>query len=176
MTQKNCEEETYAVDVNGTVFNISFPGECGHAIIDGEPVQLNIRMESPPNHYSLLVDGKSYIVSIEPDDEPGQYRVHAGGYDYEVEAVSERQAYLREFIRAAGAGKKDSVIKAPMPGLIVKLLAEENEEIEKGQGIMVMEAMKMENEIKAPMGGTLTKIKVATGDAVEKGQVLFEIE
>ncbi|MBD3166697.1 biotin/lipoyl-binding protein [bacterium] len=97
------------------------------------------------------------------------------GYDYEAEAISSREAFLRDFIRAAGVGKSEGVIKAPMPGLIVKTDVEIGDTVKKNQGVIVMEAMKMENEIKAPMDGTIKSLNVKAGDAVEKNQVLAEI-
>lgn len=172
---KENTSEQYTVDVDGTEYTISFSKDENVVIVDGEVLPYDIRLETPPDHYSLLLDGKSYLVTIEPEDDPGKFRVHAGGYDFNVEAISQNEAYLREFILAAGVGKKDGIIKAPMPGLIVKLLVAEGEGVEKGQGIMVMEAMKMENEIKATHEGSISKIHVTEGDAVEKGQVLIEI-
>ncbi|MBT5425262.1 MAG: biotin/lipoyl-binding protein, partial [Bacteroidetes bacterium] len=72
--------------------------------------------------------------------------------------------------------EKIGEIKAPMPGLIVKLLREVGETVQKGQGVIVVEAMKMENEISAPIDGILKKCAVSPGMAVNKGDLLITIE
>lgn len=167
--------DTYRVEINGDVYEIEFHGKDGVVLVDGEEVKLDVRPKSVPDHYSMLGNGESYILAVEPRDEPNQYRVHAGGYDFDADVVSKREAFLRDYLRAAGVGKAEGRIKAPMPGLIVKVAAEVGNEVTQGDAILVMEAMKMENEIKAPISGTLQELKVSEGDAVEKGQILFEI-
>ena len=72
--------------------------------------------------------------------------------------------------------KSAQKIKAPMPGLIVKVLVSIGESVEKGQNLLNFEAMKMENQIKAPGSGIIKNILVKPGDKIEKGQVLIEIE
>ena len=173
---KNGDGDAYRVEINGDVYEIEFFGENGLVLVDGVEVQLDVRPKSVPDHYSMLGNGESYIIAVEPQDEPNRYRVQAGGYDFDADVVSKREAFLREYLRAAGVGKTEGRIKAPMPGLIVKVLAQEGDQVEQGASLLVMEAMKMENEIKAPVSGTLAILKVREGDAVEKGQLLFEIQ
>lgn len=173
---KNGKNDTYRVEIRGESYEVSFTDEPGVALINNERVEFDIQMESPPEHYSILLDNKSAIVGIEEEDELGKYRVHAGGFDFSTEVISSREAYLRDFIRAAGASGKQKLTKAPMPGLIIKLLIEKGSQVSAGQGILIMEAMKMENEIKAPANGILKNVHVETGQAVEKGQILFEID
>ena len=67
-------------------------------------------------------------------------------------------------------------IDSPMPGKVIKILAKEGEEVKRGQGVIVVEAMKMENELKAPKDGVIKEIKVKEGDAVEAGARLALIE
>jgi biotin carboxyl carrier protein len=68
------------------------------------------------------------------------------------------------------------VIEAVMPGRVVRLLVEEGQEVEAGQGVLVLEAMKMENEVAAPRAGTVSTVKVAQGETVETGQLLAVVE
>ncbi len=169
------ERNTFTVEISGAKYEIQFLDEPGAATINGRRVNFDILLETPPDQFSLLINNRSFIVAIEPEDEPATYRVHAGGYDYRAEVISAQEAYLREFARAAGSGKKEGIIKAPMPGKIVKLNSKEGDAVTRNHGVMVMEAMKMENEIKSPVSGIVKKYHVHPGDAVEKGQVLCEI-
>ncbi|HEY4196679.1 MAG TPA: acetyl-CoA carboxylase biotin carboxyl carrier protein subunit, partial [Mucilaginibacter sp.] len=68
---------------------------------------------------------------------------------------------------------KVSEIKAPMPGLVLKLFVEEGSEVKKGENLFILEAMKMENIIKSPADVTVKTVKIKPGDKVEKGQVLL---
>ncbi|MBZ0263621.1 biotin/lipoyl-binding protein [bacterium] len=165
----------YTVNVNETEYVIQFLDSPGEVLVNGERVRFDLQLETPPDHYSLLADNKSYLLAIDGNDSPGNYRIHMMGYDYEAEVVSAREAYLRDFVRAAGVGKSEGVVKAPMPGKIVKLHVNEGDDVAKNKGIMVMEAMKMENEIRSPIAGKVSRFHVQSGDTVEKGQILFEI-
>jgi biotin carboxyl carrier protein len=167
---------SYRVEIGGEVFEIDFLEHGGRIRVDGREMVLDVQPKAVPDHYSLLLDGKSVVLAVESTDVANQYRIHTGGYDFSADVISKREAYLREFLRAAGVGSRHGRVTAPMPGLIVKIEASENDPVEEHQGILVMEAMKMENEIKAPVAGRLKSLSVSLGQAVEKGQVLFEIE
>ncbi len=168
------EHNSYQVNVNDHSYEISFEEGTDSVFINGEKKSLNIIKEREPDLYSLLLDGKSELMCIE-DGNPGGFRVHSGGYDFSLEVVSSREAYLKKFIQASDAGTGESQVKAPMPGLIVKNLVSEGDEVCKDQGVVIMEAMKMENEIKSPKCGKVSKINVKPGEAVDKGAILFEI-
>jgi pyruvate carboxylase subunit B len=93
-----------------------------------------------------------------------------------VQALDERQRAIREFAGAAAVSHGPIDETAPMPGLVLKVEVSEGERVERGQGIIVIEAMKMENELKASSAGHVTDIRVAAGQAVDKGQTLLVIE
>jgi len=173
--QQQNNRDSYRVDINGTTYEVSFNDENSTAVIHGRVVALDVHLEREPDLYSILIDGKSVMMVLENSPEPGIFRVHAGGYDFEAEVASARESFLRDFIRSANVGRKENRVKAPMPGLIIKHLVKDGDEVVKGQGVMIMEAMKMENEIKAPANGTIKKLRVEEREAVEKGQVLFEL-
>lgn len=166
----------YVVEINGEIYEVSFSGELGKVTVNDKTLALDMQPKSVPDHFSMLLGGKSVVLAVESTEDASKYRVHAGGYDFDVDVASSREAYLREFLRAAGVGVKQGRVVAPMPGLIIKLEVEIGQTVELGQGILIMEAMKMENEIKAPVKGVLKSIHVNTGEAVEKGKLLFEIE
>jgi biotin carboxyl carrier protein len=103
------------------------------------------------------------------------YRVHFKGYDYDVSVDDERSLRIKGFAEADGRPKDAGRIVAPMPGLVVKLLVEPGQEVRKGEGLVIVEAMKMENEIRSPVSGKVEKINVIERQAVEKGQILAVI-
>jgi pyruvate carboxylase subunit B len=106
----------------------------------------------------------------------GTYQIWLDGYVYDVEALDERARAIRDLSRATAGPPGPAPLVAPMPGLIVRVAVSEGEVVQAGQGLVVMEAMKMENELRAPGAGTVKRIAVAVGVAVEKGAVLIELE
>jgi biotin carboxyl carrier protein len=131
---------------------------------------------------SLLVGGDQYEVGVEPiaarGADPGagdRYLVTVAGDTAEEVVVLDPLAHLARRTRGGGASAGRGPVAAPMPGRVVAVLVEEGTEVAAGQGIVVVEAMKMENEIAAERAGTVTRIHVETGQAVEGGDPLFEI-
>lgn len=175
MNNNGTTNESYKVEINGNEYSISFDIEKGIAVIDGETLTLDTKLESYPDQFSFLVNHESYLLAVEPDEEPSFYRIHTCGFDFHAEVISSRDAFLREFIRASGAGKKQGIVKAPMPGKIISISATPGQEVVRGEGVIIMEAMKMENEIKSPVSGKVQEIFVQEGQAVEKGQKLFTV-
>ncbi len=96
------------------------------------------------------------------------------GHDLVVETEAAHRLAETGGPRAGGGGSHDA--RAPMPGLVVALLVESGAEVVAGQGVLVIEAMKMENEIGAPAAGVVAEISVRAGQAVEKGARLFRVE
>ena len=106
----------------------------------------------------------------------GSYDIAVGGHRFQVEALDERTRAIRELSGAGGRPIGPANVQAPMPGLIVRVTVNAGDVVRMGQGVVVMEAMKMENELRAPANGTVKQVLVAPGNAVEKGAVLLEIE
>jgi biotin carboxyl carrier protein len=117
--------------------------------------------------YSVLRDGVSYEARVDGNT------VTIAGRGYNVEREDPRQ-YRRGGSSAIGQGR-DSV-KAPMPGKIVRILVKTGDEVSAGQGIAVVEAMKMQNELRAPHAGHVKSIQVRENDTVEAGFVVAVIE
>ncbi|HVS04144.1 MAG TPA: biotin/lipoyl-containing protein [Thermoanaerobaculia bacterium] len=126
-----------------------------------------------PHHRSLLVAGEQHEVVVLPRGE-GRYWVSSrrGGA---LVAVTDVLSHLAA-VAAGGAARRSQRVTAYMPGRVVAVLAAEGEEVAAGQGIVVLEAMKMENEIRTEHAGVLRKIAVTEGQAVEGGDLLFELE
>ncbi len=105
----------------------------------------------------------------------GQYTLWLDGFRYDVEALDERTRAIREL---SGAGKDASgpaPLIAPMPGMIVRVAVHVGDIVQPGQGLVVMEAMKMENELRAASAGTVKAILAVPGTAVDKGAILLEL-
>jgi biotin carboxyl carrier protein len=138
--------------------------------IDGKPVEplanANV-VEVEPGVYSILVNGASHEVRI------GGGHVSVGNRRFEYEVQDPRQ-WKRSGDAAAGGGR--AAITAPMPGKIVRILVSAGDEVQAGQGIVVVEAMKMQNEMKAPRAGRIAAINVKENDSVNAGSVLATIE
>ena len=124
------------------------------------------------NFYSLLVDQQSHEVFLEEREDA--YAVVLHGRLYEV-AVESEQARRAQAVRPAQVAGGRTVVKSPMPGLVVSLAVTEGQIVTEGQRLAVLEAMKMENEIRAPRAGTVQRVDVAVGDSVMQGQALLTL-
>ncbi|MFL5516572.1 MAG: acetyl-CoA carboxylase biotin carboxyl carrier protein subunit [Gemmatimonadales bacterium] len=150
--------------------------------IDGDQVRVGERSFSaalqrvtgtPLRH--LLVDGRPSTLVIEGNGR-GQWTIGVRGERWEVEAVDERTRHIRSLTGAVAGDRGAAPLKAPMPGLVVRILAEPGQGVTSGAGVVVLEAMKMENELKAPADARVKAVRVRPGEPVEKGQVLVEFE
>ena len=121
---------------------------------------------------SLLVDGRTY--EIKREQTATDLHMWVGAACFAVELRDPRS--LRSRNKTGGDEKGPRKLLAPMPGRIVRLLVAENSEVEAGQGIVVVEAMKMQNEIKSPKKGIVKKISATPGAAVNPGDVLAIVE
>jgi biotin carboxyl carrier protein len=136
--------------------------------LDGREISVDAE-QIDPDTLSILIGGESYEVRREPGD-----KVFIQGKRYEVSVDDPRSWRGR---KRAGAGTEGpQKLTASMPGKIVRVLAAEGEKITAGQGIAVVEAMKMQNEIKSPKAGTLKKLLAKPGMNVNAGEVLAIVE
>jgi len=106
----------------------------------------------------------------------GAYTLWLDGFRFEVEALDERARTIRELSGNTAAPSGPAPLLAPMPGLIVRVNVAVGDVVQAGQGLVVMEAMKMENELRAVSAGSVKRVAVAPGTAVEKGALLLELE
>jgi len=140
--------------------------------IDGRTIHVDA-VRSGRTAYSVIEDGRQHEVVI---DEKGarEFDVFVRGHLFHLEALDERSMLLAETAKKAASGPQS--IEAEMPGKVVLVKAAVGESVSEGQGVVVVEAMKMENEIPSPIDGVVTDIPVETGDTVENGDVLFIVE
>jgi len=120
--------------------------------------------------YSILYEGKSYEVSVESVGP--KYFVRHGAYEQVVELADASRSGREELQKKGGLENIDSV----MPGKVVRVLVAAGDEVQAGQGLVVIEAMKMENEIDAPRAGRVKSVEVSRGQTVETGTRLVVLE
>lgn len=156
--------ETLPVEVSGTDGRYTID-------VDREVWHVDAR-ESTPGIWSLLIDGVSYVVDV--TDEDGTYVVEVDGESYRIRIEEETRYIIRT--RGAKAAAGGQVLRAPMPGRVTHIAVEVGRPVQPGEGLIVLEAMKMENEFKATASGTVREIPVQVGQTVNPGDVLVVIE
>jgi biotin carboxyl carrier protein len=133
-------------------------------------------IELEPGCYSILMEGRSVEVRLDPakspDPDTHAYRAMLYEGAYEFALVDPRQALLAA---AGAAGAGGGVLSSPMPGKIVKLLVKAGDSVQEGQTLVVMEAMKMQNELKTNTSGTVAIVHVQEGATVETGAALITV-
>lgn len=162
----------YVVEIEGQTFEVELDGD--RIAVGGREVDAEI-LEVPGTPVKTLrVDGASHSFTAQRK-KPGHWRLGLKGGPVDVVALDERTRAIRE-MAGAGEGEADKVIAAPMPGLVVRIPVAVGDSVAAGQGVIVVEAMKMENELKAPADGVIAAIEVEAGQAVDKGAVLVVLE
>ena len=157
-------EETVAIDEKGDGFQVT---------IGARSYQVD-RIATGRHRTSLIVDGQQFEVVALPLGD-GLYRISGPHGSREVEVV-DRLTHLAQTGAGGSGARRSSRVMAYMPGRVVAILAEAGAEVQAGQGILVLEAMKMENEILVEHEGVLSRLAVEVGQAVEAGDLLFELE
>jgi biotin carboxyl carrier protein len=148
--------------------------------VGGAALSTGIDDRDEAGHYSLLLGAQSFDVFVQPvpaDDEDGTSRVfevYVRGQVYRVRLADERARTLASLAGGAHASG-DANIRAPMPGLVSHVLVEEGAEVQRGQAVVVLEAMKMENDLPAPRAGVVKSLRVSKGQAVNQGDLLAVI-
>lgn len=149
-------------------------GEYSDADIQQFKDELDIR-EIGDKIYSIIYQNKSYEISIaKVDSDAKQIYLTIDGIQTQVKYADKMTILLEKMGIDTAASNKLSVLKAPMPGLVVEWLVQEGDEVKQGDKLLILEAMKMENVIKASGEGKIKKIHIAKGTAVEKNQVLID--
>jgi pyruvate carboxylase subunit B len=164
----------YFVRLAGRTVEVEVLG--GSVRVDGETLDAHLAaVPGTPLHH-LLLGGESWTVSAQALEGVGQWALGAVGERVEVEAVDERTQAIRTLTGKKGGPSGGGVVKAPMPGLVVRVQVTEGQKVGPGTGLVVVEAMKMENELKATHAGMVKKVHVTPGSIVEKGAPLVTLE
>lgn len=183
---------TFSLDVEGRLYRVelapellaestgeatAWPGQmapsgCPRCTVDGTELPIDIRFIQP---------GVLSLIVMSPEGRRHQFHcvldggsVLIDGHRFDVAVTDPRSLQARAGATVAAGGAK--TLKAPMPGRVVRLLAEVGDIVTEGQGLLVIEAMKMQNELRSPKAGRLSQLNVQVGDSVASGLVLLIIE
>jgi biotin carboxyl carrier protein len=146
-------------------------GSGWRATLDGRPAAIDA-VEIAPNTLSVLIDGQSFEISVTPST-TGKLNLQTGSREFTAEVIDPRAWSGRRHGSVEAEGLQQIV--APMPGKVVRLLVNAGDHVEAGQGLLVVEAMKMQNEIRSPKSGTVERILAKEGQPVNAGEVLASI-
>lgn len=161
----------YRVTIGGHSFDVEI--RAGEARIDGEVTRAEIHTV-PGGPLRLLSTGGD-VEAYAMVRHDGGWLLHRGGEVWEAQVVDERTRRLQEMTDAGRTGGGHATVKAPMPGLVLRLEIGPGTAVSQGQGLVVLEAMKMENELTAPIAGVVTAVHVRPGEPVAKGALLVEV-
>ncbi len=161
------------MDVNGQRVAV----DLGADGIEVEGERMLARLEAVDGTPIVLVTmgGTSHRLAVVRGDTRVRYTLWSDGHRFEVEALDERRRAIADMTGALAAKSGPAPLIAPMPGLVVRISVQVGDQVQPGQSLVVMEAMKMENELRSTAGGTVASIRVQPGQAVEKGTLLVEL-
>ncbi|MGH7481496.1 MAG: acetyl-CoA carboxylase biotin carboxyl carrier protein subunit [Longimicrobiales bacterium] len=164
----------YFVTLADRTFVVDLEGD--DVRVDGEPVDADLGRVADSGFRHLLLDGESFPLVARRGEEQGSWELHVGGQRWTLDVVDERTRAIRAMTGAAAGPKGPRPIRAPMPGLVVRIEVAIGDDVAQGDGVAIVEAMKMQNELRAESAGRVAKIHAAAGQAVEKGALLVEFE
>lgn len=161
------------IKVNNQQFQYNL--HSGEALLDGKAVNADT-VKLGPNKYHVIMNHQSFTIELlEKSDNQKTMSILVNGVKQEVSIKDKYDNLLSELGMDKMLQTKANVVKAPMPGLVLRIIAKEGDTVKKGDGILVLEAMKMENVIKADGDGTIKRICVSEKQAVEKNTLLVEL-
>lgn len=161
--------------INGFRRTVSLETKDGryHIRRNGVVLEADVRSLEDGN-LSVLIDGRSYLASVAEAD--GRVLVAVGGDSFVLEQAPLQEPQAGEEQPAESDDRAGGLVRAPMPGRLIKVSVVEGESVRRNQTLAVVEAMKMENEIKSPRDATVKKIFAAVGEIVDTDKPLVELE
>ena len=166
--------KNFVVTINGSKKSVNIING-NKALLDNRSLEYEL-IKIKSQNYLLRINNYFYEICTEKIDN-NKYSLFVNGNKIETISRTELQERAATLINAATISSNHKVdIKAPMPGLIIKIKKSIGEAINQGESVLILEAMKMENDLKAPVSGVVKEVPVAEGNAVEKGDILFSIE
>lgn len=166
----------YFATVNDQVYEIDIDHH-GHVTVDGVELLADMQLVGSQQMYSLLIEHASHEVVLDAETEQrNMYSVMVGGLRFLVKVQDERSRRLALVDRSLRAPDGELHIKAPIPGLVVKVPVSEGQVVAEGDTLIILEAMKMENELRAPRAGIIHELKVTPGAQVALGQTMLSLK
>jgi biotin carboxyl carrier protein len=164
----------YYVRIHDQQYEIAIDGET--ITFDGQSMRAHVEdLTGTPVHL-VSIGNEVHRVIARRGEEKGQYDLSVSGYRFSVEALDDRARTIRGLSGASTRPARPAHLVAPMPGLVVRVSVNEGDQVRAGQGLVVMEAMKMENELRATASSVVKRVLVSAGSVVEKGAMLLEME
>ncbi len=157
-------DRTVEVELDGT-----------RVLVGGESLEAHLAAVPGTPLFHLLLGAESWTVAAQELDAAGRWALGVVGERVEVGVVDERTREIEALTGKRHVAAGGGVVRAPMPGLVVRLDVTAGQRVEAGAGLVVVEAMKMENELRAPRAGVVEAVHVAAGEAVEKGTPLVTL-
>ncbi len=163
----------YFVSVDGKEHEVELIEKLGELEVrfDGEPIEVHYEEVDHLGQVALFLGDRCFGVSIEGDANEASVVLAGRHYDVELEDERERAAHAADAERGARGGD----VKSVMPGVVVDVQVAVGDEVEAGQSLLILEAMKMQNEVDAPMAGVVEAVHVTQGQAVAGGAKLVTI-
>jgi biotin carboxyl carrier protein len=162
----------FEAQVGGATIPIAITGGQGrYRVVVGDEAQEVDARQAVPGIWSLLIGRVSYVADVSEQD--GLYVVDVDGERYRIRVEEETRYIIRT--RGARVESGGQVLRAPMPGKVVHIEVAPGQAVQPGDGLVVLEAMKMENEFRATVAGTVREVRVEVGQAVNPGDVLVVI-
>jgi biotin carboxyl carrier protein len=150
------------------VVELEREGAGWRVTLDGRPVAVDA-VEIAPNTFSILLGGQSFEINVTPSTD-GKLKLQAGAREFIAEVIDPRAWSGHRHGSVEAEGRQQIV--APMPGKVVRLLVKTGDLVEAGQGLLVVEAMKMQNEIRSPKSGAVERVFAKEGQPVNAGDIL----
>lgn len=161
------DDKQYRIEINQNGSGLA-------VFLDNQPIELYGQRIEQNRLVSFFLNGKYYQIEITQHDEGLQ--CWSGSQSLICQIVDEKTARYAQIANTQTGPLKAHNLLAPMPGLIIKVEAETGQKVAKGDGLIIMEAMKMENELRAVHSGIIKQIHVQAGQTVDKNQILMTIE
>src|SRR3989442_4428919 len=163
----------YYVRIGDRTVEVELDGN--RAVVGGEAREAHLATVPGTPLYHLLLAGESWTLAAEVLDGVGRWALGVAGERVEVEVRSEQAREIEALAPTRAGPPGQRTVKAPMPGLVVRVEVAAGQRVEGGAGLVVVEAMKMENELRAPQAGVVATVHVEVGQAVEKGAPLVTL-
>jgi len=166
------------IEIRGRKRTLEIERPAGNSALDGGRLRCRLdgvqveadAVEIATGVYSILLGGRALEVRVQPVEGTRGLRVHVGGEELAAEISDPRSWRGKRGAALAAEGRQQ--ILAPMPGKVVRVLVQQGDAVESGQGLLVVEAMKMQNEIRSPKAGKVERVMVVEGQAVTAGEGL----
>ena len=162
----------YFVTLDGETYEVDLSDHG--ATVNGQLIDAELTARAGTQARHLTIGGRSQALHVAATEIKGEWDFQLDGERYTATVRNQRQHAIAAMTGATTRAQGPRPVKAPMPGLIVRVEVEPGDQVQPGQGVVIIEAMKMENELRTETAGRVSQVHVKPGQAVEKGTVLIE--